>query len=97
MYTFNIYFLVYFNVSDGKKIHLAFMGKEKTIQGTRLRVDGLNETTMTIYELKPYYIPGARKAVKQIINYNNKLDGGYENVIVLYLFLGNEHLNMTNI
>jgi thioredoxin reductase (NADPH) len=35
-------------------------------------------------QLKPYNIPSARKAVKQIINYNNKLGGGYEMVIVLY-------------
>ena len=84
MYTFNIYFLVYFNVSDGKKVHLAFMGNEKTIQGTRLRVDGLNETTMTIYELKPYNKRSYKKALRQTNRYANILGGDWKIVIDMY-------------
>ena len=49
-----------------------------------LRVDGLNKLTNTVFELKPYNIRNARKGVKQILNYNDALGGGYKMIIVLY-------------
>ncbi len=68
----------------GNKIHNTFMGNGITIRGTRLRVDGLVEDVMKLYELKPYNISSARRAVKQILNYNDALGGGYKMFIVLY-------------
>ena len=40
--------------------------------------------TNTVFELKPYNIRNARKGVKQILNYNDALGGGYKMIIVLY-------------
>ena len=54
------------------------------ISKSKLRVDGLNEATNTIFELKPYNIRNAKKGIKQIINYNNALGGGHKMVIVFY-------------
>ena len=72
------------NLGDGKKIHRLFMDNGTTITGSRLRVDGLNKLTNTMFELKPYNIRNARKGVKQILNYNDALGGGYKMIIVLY-------------
>ena len=72
------------NRLDGIRIHHSFMGNGSIIKGTRLRVDGLDNITNTVYELKPYNRTNLRKGVKQIINYNNKLDGYYSMVIVFY-------------
>lgn len=72
------------NLKDGRKIHKLFMDNGMTITGSRLRVDGLNKTTKTVFELKPYNIRNARKGVKQILNYKDTLGGGYKMVIVLY-------------
>ena len=69
---------------DGTKLHKLFMDNGTPIMGTRLRVDGLNELTNTVFELKPYNIRNTRKGVKQILNYNGALGGGYKMVIVLY-------------
>ena len=69
---------------DGTKLHKLFMDNGTPIMGTRLRVDRLNELTNTVFELKPYNIQNARKGVKQILNYNDVLGGGYKMVIVLY-------------
>ncbi len=69
---------------DGTKLHKLFMDNGMQITRTRLRVDGLNELTNTVFELKPYNIRNARKGVKQILNYNDALGGGYKMVIVLY-------------
>ena len=49
-----------------------------------LRIDGMNKSTKTIFELKPYNIPNARRAVKQILNYNKQLGNEYKMVIVFY-------------
>ena len=57
---------------------------EKIIADTRKRVDGINEITKSIFELKPYNLHSARRGVKQIINYNDLLGGGFNMVIVLY-------------
>ena len=70
--------------TDGTKLHKLFMDNGTLIMGTRLRVDGLNKLTNTVFELKPYNIRNARKGVKQILNYNDVLGGGYKMVIVLY-------------
>ncbi len=72
------------NLEDGRNIHKLFMNNGSTIRGSRLRVDGLNKTTTTIFELKPYNIRNARKGVKQIMNYNDILGGGYKMIIVFY-------------
>lgn len=69
---------------DGTKLHKLFMDNGTPIMGTRLRIDGLNELTNTVFELKPYNIRNARKGVKQILNYNDVLGGGYKMVIVFY-------------
>jgi hypothetical protein len=60
------------------------MDNGMTISGTRMRVDGINQLTQTIFELKPYNIKNAKKGVKQILNYNNALGGNYKMVIVFY-------------
>ena len=60
------------------------MGNGSIIKGTRLRVDGLDNITNTVYELKPYNRANLRRGVKQIINYNDKLGGYYTMVIVFY-------------
>ena len=72
------------NRLDGIKIHKSFMGNGLIIPGTRLRVDGLNNITKSVFELKPYNMLGARRGVRQIVNYNNALSGGYKMIIVLY-------------
>lgn len=72
------------NRLDGIKIHKSFMGNGLIIPGTRLRVDGLNNITKSVFELKPYNMLGARRGVRQILNYNNALGGGYKMIIVLY-------------
>ena len=69
---------------DGTNLHTLFMGNGKTIADTRKRVDGINEITKSIFELKPYNLHSARRGVKQIINYNDLLGGGFKMVIVLY-------------
>lgn len=69
---------------DGTNLHTLFMKNGRRIDGTRLRVDGINEITKTIYELKPFNRRNIRKGVKQITNYNELLGGGYKMIIVLY-------------
>ena len=58
----------------------------RVIPGSRLRVDGLNDISRTIYELKPYNRANLRKGVKQILNYNVKLSGSHKMIIVFYWF-----------
>jgi len=72
------------NKLDGIRIHYSFMGNGLKIDGSKLRVDGLNKLEKTLFELKPYNKIGARRGVKQILNYNNELGGGYQKIIVLY-------------
>ncbi|MBR2970529.1 MAG: hypothetical protein IKC48_01890, partial [Clostridia bacterium] len=72
------------NLRDGRTIHMMFMDNGMRIPNSKLRVDGLNEITNTIFELKPYNIQNARKGVKQILIYNDALGGGYKMIIVLY-------------
>ena len=60
------------------------MGNGRVIPGSRLRVDGLNNVSKTIYELKPYNKANLRKGVKQIVNYNVNLGGSYKMIIVFY-------------
>ena len=72
------------NHVSGTQLHKLFKGNGEIIDGTRLRVDGLDETTKTIFELKPYNIQSGKKGVKQIINYNKALGGGYKNMVVFY-------------
>ena len=72
------------NHVDGTKLHTMFMKNGKTIANTRKRVDGINEITKSIFELKPYNVHSARRGVKQIINYNDLLGGGFKMIIVLY-------------
>ena len=72
------------NRLDGIKIHKSFMGNGAQIYNTRLRADGLNPVTKQLYELKPYNRNSLRKGVKQIINYNNKLGGDYQMILVFY-------------
>ena len=72
------------NRLDGIKIHKSFMNNGLNIRGTRLRVDGLDNVAKRVYELKPYNRRNLRKGVKQILNYNDKLGGCYEMIIVFY-------------
>ncbi len=72
------------NRLDGIRIHSSFMGNGRIIPGSRLRLDGINDLTKTIYELKPYNRVNLRKGVKQIVNYNDKLGGSYKMMIVFY-------------
>ena len=72
------------NKLDGIRIHSSFMGNGITILGSRLRLDGIDHLTNTIYELKPYNRLNLRKGVKQILNYNSKLGGSYKMVVVFY-------------
>ena len=72
------------NRLTGTKIHKAFMGNGMMIPGTQLRVDGLYDVTKQLYELKPYNRRSLRRGVKQILNYNDKLLGGYQMIIVFY-------------
>ena len=72
------------NHIDGTKIHKLFMGNGGPIWGTKLRYDGLNELTNTLFELKPYNIASARRGVKQILKYKEALGEAYKMVIVLY-------------
>ena len=72
------------NRLDGIKIHKSFMNNGAIIHGHKLRVDGLNTITKTIYELKPYNTRNIRKGVKQILEYKDALGGIHKMVIVLY-------------
>ena len=54
------------------------------IPGSRLRADGLDVVSKTIYELKPYNRVNLRKGVKQILNYNDKLGESFRMIIVFY-------------
>lgn len=72
------------NKLDGIRIHSSFMGNGRLIPGSRLRLDGINDITNTIYELKPYNRANLRKGVRQILNYNDKLGGSYKMMIVFY-------------
>ena len=72
------------NRLDGIRIHSSFMGNGRIIRGSRLRLDGINDITKTIYELKPYNRANLRKGVRQILNYNDKLGGSYKMMIVFY-------------
>lgn len=72
------------NRLDGIKIHKSFMNNGLNIRGTRLRVDGLDDVAKRVYELKPYNRRNLRQGVKQILNYNDKLGGCYEMIIVFY-------------
>ena len=72
------------NRLDGIKIHKSFMNNGLNIRGTRLRVDGFDDISKRIYELKPYNRRNLTKGVKQILNYNEKLGGYYEMIIVFY-------------
>ena len=72
------------NRLDGIRIHSSFMGNGRLIPGSRLRLDGINDITNTIYELKPYNRANLRKGVRQILNYNDKLGGSYKMMIVFY-------------
>ena len=72
------------NRLDGIRIHSSFMGNGKIIPGSKLRLDGINDITKTIYELKPYNRVNLRKGVRQILNYNNELGGLYKMMIVFY-------------
>ncbi len=72
------------NRLDGIKIHKAFMGNGMKIPDTLLRADGLNTVGKLLYELKPYNKNSLRKGVKQIINYNDKLGGSYQMILVFY-------------
>ena len=72
------------NRLDGIRIHSSFMGNGRLIPGSRLRLDGINDITNTIYELKPYNRANLRKGVRQILNYNDKLGGSYKMIIVFY-------------
>ena len=55
-----------------------------SITQKKYRYDGINKLTKSLYELKPYNLHSARRGVKQIINYNDVLGGGYKMIIVLY-------------
>ena len=68
----------------GTKLHTLFMGNGARIAGTRLRVDGLDDVSKRVYELKPLNRRNFRKGVKQICNYNDLLGGGYEMILVFY-------------
>ena len=72
------------NHVDGTNLHTLFMKNEKTIKNTRKRVDGINTLTKTIYELKAFNKRGIKKSVKQILNYNDLLGGGFKMIIVVY-------------
>jgi len=72
------------NRLDGIQIHKSFMKNGAKIPETKLRADGLDKLSETVYELKPYNISSARKGVKQILNYKNALGETYNMVIVLY-------------
>ena len=73
---------------DGTKLHKLFMSNGDKIvdKATQkiYRYDGINKLTKSLYELKPYNLHSARRGVKQIINYNDVLGGGYKMIIVLY-------------
>ena len=72
------------NHVDGTRLHTLFMKNGSKIDGTRLRVDGLDPITKTIFELKPYNKRNIRKSVKQITNYNILFGNGHKMVVVLY-------------
>ena len=72
------------NRLDGVKIHKSFMENGSLIPGTRLRADGLDTVAKSLYELKPYNRNNLRKGLKQILNYNDKLGGGYQMILVFY-------------
>jgi RHS repeat-associated protein len=72
------------NHVDGTKLHTLFMDNGDVIWGTKLRYDGLDPVTNTLFELKPFNKRNVRKGVKQIIQYNNAMGGGYKMIIVLY-------------
>lgn len=72
------------NRLDGIKIHNSFMGNGMKIPGSRLRADGLNTVSKNLYELKPYNRNSLRKGVKQLLNYNDELGGGYQMTLVFY-------------
>ena len=72
------------NHVDGTKLHKLFMDNGDVIWGTKLRYDGLDQVTNSMFELKPYNKRNVRKGVKQIIQYNNAMGGGYHMIIVLY-------------
>ena len=71
------------NKLDGIKIHKTFMGNGELIPNTRLRADGLDKLSKTIFELKPYNKRSARRGIKQILNYDKAL-GGYTKYIIFY-------------
>jgi hypothetical protein len=60
------------------------MGNGGAILNTKLRYDGLDPFTNSLFELKPYNKRNVRKGIKQIIQYNNAMGGGYKMIIVLY-------------
>ena len=72
------------NRLDGVKIHKSFMENGSLIPGTRLRADGLDTVAKSLYELKPYNRNNLRQGLKQILNYNDKLGGGYQMILVFY-------------
>ena len=72
------------NRLDGIKIHKSFMENGTRIPGSRLRADGLDDISKQLFELKPYNRNSLRKGINQIINYNNKLGGGYQMILVFY-------------
>ena len=72
------------NRLDGIKIHKSFMRNGMKIPGSRLRVDGLDSVAKQLYELKPNNRNSLKKGVKQIINYNDELGGGYQMILVFY-------------
>ncbi len=72
------------NRFSGTKIHKTFMKNGTTIDGTRLRVDGLDNVNLEIYELKPFNKNSLKRGVKQIIKYKETLGKKHKMIIVLY-------------
>ena len=75
------------NKLDGIRIHKSFMNNGTGIvssTGKKYRLDELDDVKDIIFELKPGNPSSAKRGVKQILNYNSVMGGGYKLVLVFY-------------
>ena len=70
---------------NGTKIHKGFMSNGDKIPDSLLRYDGFKNGV--VYELKPYTARNIRRAVKQLIDYKDKLEAAGKVVTKLVLVL----------
>jgi len=78
------------SLSDGRAIHKGFMvGKRGSIVGGGSNggpgfMDGFDEVTRTIFELKPNNLNGLMTGINQLSRYNIAKGGGFRLILVLY-------------